>query len=45
MKSRLLNYQVELELDRSRGTQTPKIDVVTNATAVSPGSEVRTGAA
>src|SRR5947207_4073736 len=45
MKSRLLNYQVELELDRGRGTESPKIEVTTNAGAVSPTVEVRTGAA
>jgi len=41
MKSRLLNYQVELELDHGRGMATPKIEVTTNT----PVSEVRTGAA
>src|SRR4051794_36135463 len=45
MKSRLLNYQVELELDRGRGTETPKIEVSTNPAAVTPATEVRTGAA
>jgi glycosyltransferase involved in cell wall biosynthesis len=48
MKSRLLNYQVELELDRGRETPaaaTPKVEVMTNPAVVSPESGIKTGAA
>jgi hypothetical protein len=46
MKSRLLNYQVELELDRRRETGgTPKVEVTTNSAMVSSAGEVKTGAA
>jgi glycosyltransferase involved in cell wall biosynthesis len=43
MKSRLLNYQVETELDRSRAT-TPKVEVMTSP-AVTEDEELPTGAA
>jgi len=46
MKSRLLNYQVELELDRRREMGgTPKVEVMTNPAVVSSAGEVKTGAA
>jgi dolichol-phosphate mannosyltransferase len=46
MKSRLLNYQVELELDRRREVGgMPKVEVMTNPAVVSSAGEVKTGAA
>jgi len=48
MKSRLLNYQVELELDRGReltGAGVPKVEVMTNPAVVSAAGEMKTGAA
>jgi hypothetical protein len=45
MKSRLLNYQVELELDRRREVGgSPKVEVTTNPMAVSV-AELKTGVA
>src|SRR4051794_3599621 len=45
MKSRLLNYKVETELDRGREVESPRIEVMTNGGAVANGGEVRSGAA
>src|SRR5882757_3471165 len=46
MKSRLLNYQVELELDRGRELGgTPKVEMMTNPAVVSAEKELKTGAA
>jgi dolichol-phosphate mannosyltransferase len=36
MKSRLLNYQVELELDRSRGIETPQVEVTKSSAMIEP---------
>jgi hypothetical protein len=48
MKSRLVNYQVELKLDRGRdlaAAGSPKVEVMTNPAIVSGAGEVKTGAA